>query len=734
MADEKELRIVVRIRNAAQGVLDRIGGSISKIGSIAKYGALALVGVAASLGAIAYKMVQADNESEKAEASLTAVVNGMRAYRESADTLVPKLVAVAKGIQATGIAEDDAVIAGTRMLATYKEISDDQLPRAMQVMADLSVVTGDMSTAANLVGKAAMGMGGALRRVGITVDENIMKSKDFNLIMDAVSEQIGDQQTTLRKTGYGGLVAMSNAWGDLMEIGGKAIKSVFGPIAEAAAQAFAKLNNSLSQVLSKERITDFAREAVPILGFAFLQIAKATGVAVKVALGFLGTLGEIYKTAMTVYLGIKNMQDESVRKRADYLRGEIATTRQMMQMTADANASNPGADRLVRVVGQNRNLANQEAELKQIEGSRDAAMQGMRDVQATINKTDQFINGLAGAYAFVDNASATFVKTYDAALNDIVKNLGNYDLTAGGPATPATPAAGGAGPSKEELAKAEAESQAALAKARAAVDDMANVYNSAYIETLQRTEGMSAVLLNEMSTTLETFDNNAEIARAQGLLNEELYQQQRLAIVQNYSAQITDLNKNEWTKILEDTDAATQLMNQQIKDLGQGMTDAMADAMADTIMGVKGGEKQMLAAMGSLIGGMAQQWGELFVLHGIAKIAEGGWPPNAAAIASGGAMIAAGLALKTFGALIAKSTAASAGTGSKSGGDPKPKTPAKDSQDSVSRGAVVMLDFGEMREDDIITNAALFARRMVDEINDAYNRNVTIIGTGGAES
>ena len=182
MADEKELRIVVRIRNQAQRALTKLWTTMKKLGGVAKFGAAAFLGMGVALGIVVAKMVDLANAQEKADTKLRTVINSMDRFRESSDTLVPKLKGVADELQNLGVATDDAVIEGTALLATYRQISDEQLPRAMEVMADMAILTGDMTTAANKLGKASMGLVGELREVGITIDENIAQSGDFSLI------------------------------------------------------------------------------------------------------------------------------------------------------------------------------------------------------------------------------------------------------------------------------------------------------------------------------------------------------------------------------------------------------------------------------------------------------------------------------------------------------------------------------------------------------------------------
>ena len=113
--------------------------------------------------------VEAYRVQERSVQSLNAALLSMG---RTASGLSANLQGLAAQIQREGIIGDEAIIKGQAFLATYGQISNDMMPRVTRVMADLAAkMGGDTVTAANKLGKAAMGMVGELREVGITVSD-----------------------------------------------------------------------------------------------------------------------------------------------------------------------------------------------------------------------------------------------------------------------------------------------------------------------------------------------------------------------------------------------------------------------------------------------------------------------------------------------------------------------------------------------------------------------------------
>jgi hypothetical protein len=713
MPDE-ELRIVVRIKDKANKILGRLRKSLRGIGKIAKIGAVALTAMGVAVGLMGAKMVGLANEQEKVETKLRTVIKSMTKFRESADTLVPRLLDTASALQQVGIAGDEAILAGTTLLTTYKEIGDEELPRAMEVMTDLSALMGgDMTNAANTLGKAAIGMTGELRRAGITLDDSVAKSGDFSLILEAISEQIGAQNAALRRTGFGGLVAFNNEMGDLQETGGKVIKGVLGPIAEAAARSLGKLNIQLNEFVESERFKEWAKEAIPIIAAGFNIIIKVIGKAVQAGLAFLGTMVEIAKAYKSLSLGIQSNADDTMRKEQELLMARRESFNYWQGLTLQEKLTmDPPTWSEKDVV-----------RLKQIGGELDANLDRMRNLQGSIRDSEKFIGNLADASfvtgAAFDNLGEDFMRNVD----DIVANLDQIDLLGGGPGGGAPPP--GAPDSKE---------------AQGAMDKLTQVYRDAQLDIIEINQGTAQRALGEFDERMTELSALADQAMAQGILTKERWQEMESTIQQAHDLRMEEMNRTHWQQILADTEANLALANSTIEEFGQGSTDAMAGWMADMVLGIKGASGRMLEAMGGLIGGIAQQWGEYYVLKGIASIAEAftTFPAvNTGMLGAGLKLIAAGTALKALGSVIGKGAqvggvGGDAGGGGGVGAGAGGGLPGQGTQEP-GRDTLIVLDVGELSEEDIITDVPAFMTVVIDNLNDAFGRNVTVQTIGGEE-
>ena len=192
-----------------------------------------------SLGALSASSVRAFGVQEQAVASLDASINSMG---RTTKNLSSDLQTLASQIQQEGILGDEAILQGASFLTTYGKITDALLPRTIRIMADLAAKTGGSTTrAANLLGKASMGLTGALSIAGISLSDATKKSKDFGAILSEIEEQIGGANKALGDTSTGALTQFSNAMGDLKEVLGGVIMVAIGPFLRLFAQNVGKL-------------------------------------------------------------------------------------------------------------------------------------------------------------------------------------------------------------------------------------------------------------------------------------------------------------------------------------------------------------------------------------------------------------------------------------------------------------------------------------------------------------
>ena len=91
----------------------------------------------------------------KQQQSVAGMEQAMRSMGRFTPQLRDELIGLAQGLQRVTTFGDEATIEGTKFLLTYKDITDELLPRSIKTMLDLAALMGgDTTQAANMLGKA----------------------------------------------------------------------------------------------------------------------------------------------------------------------------------------------------------------------------------------------------------------------------------------------------------------------------------------------------------------------------------------------------------------------------------------------------------------------------------------------------------------------------------------------------------------------------------------------------
>jgi hypothetical protein len=205
----------------------------------------------------ASEWIELAGAQQQAQAGMNQAMVSMGRYSEEMED---RLLGMASALQDVTTFGDEATIEGTKFLLTYRQIGDEILPEAQEAMLDLAALMGgDTRQAANMLGKASMGMAGELRRVGITIDSTVAKSGDFKAILKEIQAQVGGQARALARTGYGGMLQMGNLMGDIKEKLGDMILSImqFGG-GEGVAGILKTINKELKEFQESSDFRDWA--------------------------------------------------------------------------------------------------------------------------------------------------------------------------------------------------------------------------------------------------------------------------------------------------------------------------------------------------------------------------------------------------------------------------------------------------------------------------------------------
>jgi uncharacterized protein (DUF885 family) len=152
-----------------------------KLGSALKTGAVAFAALGAAAGAMALKIgvdaVKAAIADEKAMATLEQTLKNTTKATDAQIASTEKFID--KTARATGVADDELRPSLDRLVRSTKDITKAQ---SLQTLAlDISAGTGkDLATVSEALSKAYDGNLGALKRIGVPLSENIVKTKDFD--------------------------------------------------------------------------------------------------------------------------------------------------------------------------------------------------------------------------------------------------------------------------------------------------------------------------------------------------------------------------------------------------------------------------------------------------------------------------------------------------------------------------------------------------------------------------
>ena len=312
MASELVIRISGDIKNYEEALdkatkeTEDLSGTLKEVAQ-ASAAAFAVLTAEIGLSVAAYK------ESQQVVNGLNQALQNQGIYSKS---LSKEYQNQASELQAlTGIS-DEAIVSAQTQLQGYlgQATASKQLTQSILDLATAKKI--DLSSAAEVVGKAIDGNSAALKKMGVEVDENGTKQERLIEITEKLGQRFGGQAEAANK-GLGSLNKMKESFGNLQE----AIGERFAPIIEKVSTFFSNLFQKISE---SKALTDFIVSvigagavvtgliaALSAGGVAFLAIKAAmaaaqvqmnlTSIAVRGLIGATG-LGLILIIAAEIYL------------------------------------------------------------------------------------------------------------------------------------------------------------------------------------------------------------------------------------------------------------------------------------------------------------------------------------------------------------------------------------------------------------------------------------------------
>ena len=284
-----------------------------KMGKVGKVIGAAFVAAAAAAGAYAIKIgvdgVKAALEDEKAQRILALTLENTTAATKGQIAAVETYIT--KTALATGVTDDQLRPALSRLVRSTKDTEDAQ--RLLGLALDISSATGKpLEAIANSLGKAYDGNTNALGKLGLGIDQSILKTKDFNKVYESLRTSFAGFADQEANTFQGRLQRLNVAFDEAKETIGFALLPVLSklitfindaalPVINALANGFGASGSGLGSYIEQVGNT-ISKVFTPIISGlvkAFNTIKDAIGDNAETFL----TFGKLIATYVAPVIG-----------------------------------------------------------------------------------------------------------------------------------------------------------------------------------------------------------------------------------------------------------------------------------------------------------------------------------------------------------------------------------------------------------------------------------------------
>lgn len=251
------------LKKGVKGAQNEVEGFGTKVGDFAKKAGVAFAVAGAAAAAYAGKLlvdgVKSAIEDEAAQAKLATTLENVTGATNNQIKAVEDYIT--QTALANGITDDKLRPSLDRLVRSTKDV---QKAQELQTLAlDIAAGTGkDLSAVSEALGKAYDGNLGALKRLGVGIDDSIIKSKNFDAAAAALSKTFEGQASKQAETFEGKMARLTVAFDEAKETVGSYVLDALTPL--------------LSTFVDKgiPVIQDVAKELGETLGPAFSSIFK----------------------------------------------------------------------------------------------------------------------------------------------------------------------------------------------------------------------------------------------------------------------------------------------------------------------------------------------------------------------------------------------------------------------------------------------------------------------------
>lgn len=558
----------------------------------------------------------------EAEASWNRLEGSLNNVGESMERVGGEVRRLARDMQDTTVVGDEDF---AEVLATLVQISGsyEKSLRNVSVVADLaSAKHMDLNTAAQIVGKAMVGVTSTLKRFGIIV-------KEGDDAVEVMREQFAGFAAREGKTMEGQLARLNNEWGDFKEELGQALidSSNGASIVEKLADMVKYLATNMSDLLAL--IVNLTK-AIVVTGalVALKRLTTAVGAANVATTGLIATfragmaaIGPAgwFLLAVTVlttaFQKLGQAQRDAAQAQADYL--ESLPTKTGAQLDAE----------YTRLMAEYARAKALYEDLKKNTTNLNRPSKAFTDAKAEVDRLDALVLAV--------------VRARNTLLNATLPDLPEVDEEA---------------LTKEVALLKEAADLNVLGEqgARRALDLQRATTRALQDGTLsmQRRVDLTKRLIDlEGITGIRSIvpGMSARGAPAAPVLTPNASGRQSLSFLRPGSSVVSPLKLpkpdasavSEWDKLLVHMETQTSTVAMYMENSFAGFFSALLTGFDETKEGFHSLADAAVGVGGAVAAGLASGLADYYRAHGAAKIAESIWPINPAGLVSGAGMIAA---------------------------------------------------------------------------------------------
>jgi len=274
---------------AAKAGLKLLSGDIKgfgkEVGKVSPLFSAMALGATAALGAVAVgltKSVKAAMEDQKSQAELQRQLEKTFGANEALTASAERYVSVTQ--LRTGESDTNLRASlGTLVRATGDLTQSQGLLNTAQ---DISAATGkDLASVSLALAKASQGQFTALSKLGIPLDENIKKSKDFEKVVGLLNDQFGGAAETAANTFGGQIKILQGQFGEIVETIGTALLPYLQKFSEFLVKNVAPAIQRITTVIGeKGLLAGFQQLLYESGGAGKAIISTLKGIAVAFAL------------------------------------------------------------------------------------------------------------------------------------------------------------------------------------------------------------------------------------------------------------------------------------------------------------------------------------------------------------------------------------------------------------------------------------------------------------------